>query len=121
MAQAVKGSRRYVSARRAEQARQTRREIIAAAHRLLVEQGYTAATISAVAQEAGVALQTIYTAVGNKRALLRAVIESAIAGDDPPPSSNDSATRSTARRTRGNACAVGTLTAAALRVNRRDA
>ena len=84
MAQAVKGSRRYVSARRAEQARQTRREIIAAAHRLLVEQGYTAATISAVAQEAGVALQTIYTAVGNKRALLRAVIESAVAGDDPP-------------------------------------
>jgi AcrR family transcriptional regulator len=84
MAQAVKVSRRYVSATRAEQARQTRREIIAAAHRLLVEQGYKAATIGAVAQEAGVALQTIYTAVGNKRALLRAVIESAVAGDDAP-------------------------------------
>jgi AcrR family transcriptional regulator len=84
MVQAVKGARRYVSPKRAERARQTRREIIAAAQRLLVERGYSATAIEAVAQEAGVALQTIYTAVGNKRALLWAVVESAVAGDDAP-------------------------------------
>lgn len=84
MARAVKSTRRYVSPRREEQARRTRREIVAAAHRLLVDRGYPATTIEAVAQQAGVAVQTIYSAVGNKRALLWAVLENAVAGDDAP-------------------------------------
>ena len=84
MARPDKATRRYVSPKREEQARQTRRDIVAAAHRLLVERGYAATTIEAVAEEAGVAVQTIYAAVGNKRALLWAVLEEAVAGDDAP-------------------------------------
>jgi AcrR family transcriptional regulator len=84
MSSPVKKDRRYVSARRAEQARQTRREIVAAAHRLLVDRGYPGTTIEAIAEEAGVAIQTIYSAVGNKRAVLWAVLDTAVAGDDAP-------------------------------------
>lgn len=84
MAAVVKTTRRYVSPKRQEQARQTRRDIVAAAHRLLVERGYPATTIEAIADEAGVAIQTIYAAVGNKRAVLWAALETSVAGDDAP-------------------------------------
>ena len=86
MGHPVKGTRRYASLKRDEQARQTRREIVAAAHRLLLDRGYPATTIELIAQEAGVAIQTIYSSVGNKRALLWAVLETRVAGDDAPRS-----------------------------------
>lgn len=84
MGRAVKGTRRYVSAKREEQARQTRREIVATAHRLFVAGGYPATTIELIAQEAGVAIQTIYSSIGNKREVLWAVLETQVAGDDAP-------------------------------------
>lgn len=37
-----------------------------------------------IAREAGVAIQTVYVSVGNKRALLWSVLETAVAGDDAP-------------------------------------
>lgn len=83
MADGVK-TRRYVSPRRDEQARETRRQIIRSAKRLFVDRGYGAARIEDIAGEAGVAVQTIYSAVGNKRDLLWAVLETAVAGDDEP-------------------------------------
>jgi AcrR family transcriptional regulator len=84
MSGAVKGTRRYVSARREQQAHQTRHEIIEAAHRLFVEHGYPATTIELIAREAGVAIQTIYSSIGTKRAVLWAVLEIRVAGDDAP-------------------------------------
>lgn len=84
MVRAVKGTRKYVSAKRDEQARRTRQDIIEAAHRLFVERGYPATTIELIAEEAEVAVQTIYSSVGNKRALLWAVLEVRAAGDDAP-------------------------------------
>lgn len=84
MPSTVKRGRRYVSTKRAEQARQTRREILAAAHRLLVDRGYPGTTIEAIAEEAGVAIQTLYSAVGNKQAILWEVLGTAVAGDDAP-------------------------------------
>ena len=85
MAQDVKRTRRrYVSPKRQEQARRTRRDIVVAARGLLVERGYATTTIEAIAADAGVAVQTIYSAVGNKRAVLWAVLETAVAGDDAP-------------------------------------
>jgi TetR/AcrR family transcriptional regulator, regulator of autoinduction and epiphytic fitness len=86
MGSAVKGTRRYVSAKREEQARQTRREIVETAHRLFVARGYPATTIELIAQEAGVAIQTMYSSVGNKRDVLWAVLETRVAGDDAPRS-----------------------------------
>lgn len=76
--------RPYASAKRDAQARETRAAILAAALELFVASGYTATTIQAIADEAGVAVQTVYAVFGNKRELLRQLIESSVAGDDEP-------------------------------------
>ena len=76
--------RSYSSAKREAQARATRRSILDAAHELFVAGGYAATTIQAIAERAGVAVQTVYAVFGNKRELLRQLIESAITGDDEP-------------------------------------
>jgi len=68
MPKAVK--RRYASARRDEQAHETRLRIIGAARELFVTKGYGRTTLVAIAQEAGVAVETVYAAFGNKAALL---------------------------------------------------
>jgi AcrR family transcriptional regulator len=78
--------RKYSSAKREAQARETRRSILDAAHELFVTTGYAATTIQAIAERGGVAVQTVYAVFGNKRELLRQLIESAITGvDDPRP------------------------------------
>jgi TetR/AcrR family transcriptional regulator of autoinduction and epiphytic fitness len=74
--------RRYESGRRQEQARQTRHAILVAAGRLFVEPGYAATPLTAVASEAGVAVQTVYAIFGNKRQLLSALVDVTVAGDD---------------------------------------
>jgi TetR/AcrR family transcriptional regulator of autoinduction and epiphytic fitness len=80
----VSVKRPYSSAKREAQARETRRSILEAAGALFVDTGYTATTIQAVAEQAGVAVQTVYAVFGNKRELLRQLIENAITGDDKP-------------------------------------
>jgi TetR/AcrR family transcriptional regulator, regulator of autoinduction and epiphytic fitness len=75
-------NRRYVSPRRQEQARQTRRVILDAAAKLFVEPGYAATPLTAVAAEAGVAVQTVYAVFGNKRQLLSDLVDVTLAGDD---------------------------------------
>lgn len=74
--------RSYSSAKRKAQARETRRSILDAARELFVASGYAATTIQAIAEQAGVAVQTVYAVFGNKRELLRQLIESTITGDD---------------------------------------
>ena len=69
---------------RAARARDTRRRVIDAALRLFVEQGYLPTTMSAIAQEAGVAVQTLYLAFGSKSSILSAALDVAIVGDDAP-------------------------------------
>jgi AcrR family transcriptional regulator len=69
---------------RAARARETRRRIIDAALRLFVEQGYLPTTMSAIAREAGVAVQTLYLAFGSKASILSAALDFAIVGDDAP-------------------------------------
>jgi AcrR family transcriptional regulator len=84
MSRPVKTTRRYDSAGRQEQARQTRREVLAAARELFLERGYAATTMADVAGSAGVAVQTVYSAVGGKAALLKEVFDTSIVGDDQP-------------------------------------
>ena len=79
---AVTVNRRYVSPRRQEQARQTRRAILDAAAKLFVDPGYAAAPLTAVAAEAGVAVQTVYAVFGSKRQLLSDLVDVTLAGDD---------------------------------------
>jgi TetR/AcrR family transcriptional regulator, regulator of autoinduction and epiphytic fitness len=75
-------TRAYVSPRRAEQAKATRRAILDAARRLFLSNGYGPTSISAVAEEAGVAVQTVYAVFGNKRQLVIELVENAVTGDD---------------------------------------
>ncbi|HUN38222.1 MAG TPA: helix-turn-helix domain-containing protein [Trebonia sp.] len=75
--------------KRAEQASQTRRKIIAAAGELFVEQGYAATTLQQVADRAGVAVQTIYFVFRNKRTLLKELADVTVAGDDEPVATMD--------------------------------
>jgi TetR/AcrR family transcriptional regulator, regulator of autoinduction and epiphytic fitness len=74
--------RRYESRQRQEQAAQTRRAILAAAGKLFVDPGYAATPLTAIAAEAGVAIQTVYKVFGTKKALLSALVDVSIAGDD---------------------------------------
>ena len=81
--------RNYDSSGRREQARQTRRSIVEAAGRLFTSGGYGATTLQQIADEAGVAVQTLYATFGNKAALLEELLDTFIAGDDTPVAVND--------------------------------
>ena len=76
--------RPYSSPRRSAQARETRRSVLEAALKLFIAHGYAATTIQTIADEAGVAVQTVYAAFGSKRELMRQLIETSITGDDDP-------------------------------------
>ncbi len=73
---------RYHSPLRARQAAETRQAIISAATKLFRERGWTATTLPMIAAEAGTAVDTIYSTFGTKSALMMAVIDVAIVGDD---------------------------------------
>lgn len=65
-----------------EERRATRQRVLAASQRLFVQKGYTATTIDDIADEAGVAIQTVYKAGTSKAELLQRVVEVVVAGDD---------------------------------------
>jgi AcrR family transcriptional regulator len=67
---------------RRERADQTRARMIEAAYRLFMRDGYAATTMQAVAEEAGVAVQTVYFTFRTKAGLLREVDTRAIPGGD---------------------------------------
>ena len=84
MSPPVKPRRRYDSTRRQEQARDNRRAVLQAARQLFLDHGFAATTMPAIASAAGVSVQTVYNAFGNKPRLAKAVFDVAIAGDDEP-------------------------------------
>jgi AcrR family transcriptional regulator len=57
---------------------------VAAAGRLFIRDGYAATTLQQIADEAGVAVQTVYFHFGNKRTVLKEVTDVATVGDDQP-------------------------------------
>jgi AcrR family transcriptional regulator len=73
---------RYHSPLRAKQAAETRQTIIRAATTLFRKRGWTATTLPMIATEAGVSVDTIYSTFGTKSALMMAVVDVAIVGDD---------------------------------------
>ena len=77
-------ARRYTSEIRDEQARRTRRAIVAAAHDLFLARGYAATTVDAIAQAAHVSRRTVFNSAGGKAALLKLAWDWAIVGDDEP-------------------------------------
>jgi AcrR family transcriptional regulator len=67
--------------RAAEERAETRRRVVDAARELFLERGYVATTMADIAREAGVALQSVYTAGQSKADLLHLVTDLAVAGD----------------------------------------
>lgn len=76
--------RPYHSPRRAAQARSTREAIRRAAHDLFVSDGYASTPITAIADEAEVAPQTIYSQFGSKAAIVKELLDVSIVGDEEP-------------------------------------
>lgn len=76
--------RHYHAPQRLAGARETRKRIIEAAGELFLTHGYAATAIRAVARAARVAEKTVYLQFETKSALLKAVVETAIVGDDEP-------------------------------------
>jgi AcrR family transcriptional regulator len=78
--------RRYDARRRRERADQERQatqlQVVKAARRLFLAKGYVATTVAEIAREAGVALQSVYSAGRSKADLLHLVTDLAVAGDD---------------------------------------
>jgi AcrR family transcriptional regulator len=81
----VKTKRSYDSARRQEQARQTRAAILDAARRRFLADGFAPTTIATLAADVGVSVDTIYKSFGGKPGLVRAICEQALAGEGPVP------------------------------------
>jgi AcrR family transcriptional regulator len=77
---AKKVVRSYYSLVRQRQADETRARIAAAARQLILNKGYEAATIEAIAREAGVAAPTVYAVFGSKRRILTELIDRAAFG-----------------------------------------
>jgi len=75
MADVVKRKRNYNASLRQEQAQMTRTRILDAASRLLTRGTYTGVTMEEIAQEAGVAYQTVYAVFGTKLQLAKQMIE----------------------------------------------
>ena len=88
---------------RKERARANRRRMVGAAYRLFCERGYSV-PLTAIATEAGVAVQTLYFTFHTKAALLGEVLEFAVLGDGQPlppheqPWFDEFAAESSARR-----------------------
>ena len=76
--------RPYDSPRRREQAAATRAAILDAALKLFEKQGYAATSVAAIAEEAGVALKTVYAVFGTKRGVLVALRSRLVRGSDDP-------------------------------------
>ena len=78
------GRRAYDSLRRTDQAQRTKTEIAQAARRLFTANGWAATTVREVAQEAGVAVPTVYAAYGSKTGLALALSDAADLAADLP-------------------------------------
>jgi AcrR family transcriptional regulator len=72
--------------RRGGQARTrlARRAVVDAARSLFLERGYVATTIEAVSEHADVPVSTVYRLFSSKLGILKALLDTSIAGDDEP-------------------------------------
>jgi AcrR family transcriptional regulator len=72
-----KAGRPYQSPRRARAAADTRATILATAMRLFLEHGYGSVTVHDIAQQAAIAVPTVYASTGGKAAILATLIDTA--------------------------------------------
>ncbi len=84
MATKTAAKRSYNSSRRNLQAAQTRDVVIRAAVSRFSDTGWAGTTLAAIAEEAGVSVETIYNGFGSKKGLLRAALDASVVGDTEP-------------------------------------
>jgi AcrR family transcriptional regulator len=82
--QAARARRAYRSPRRAQQAAETRADVVAAAVRLFGARGWAGTGMRDVARAAGVSVETVYAGFRSKGDLLLAAIDVAVVGDAEP-------------------------------------
>ncbi len=82
-ARVKRSKRRYDSSGRQTQARRSRETVLDAAERRFLDAGYAGTTLAAIAQEAGVSVETVYKAFGGKAGLVRAIYERGLTGRGP--------------------------------------
>jgi AcrR family transcriptional regulator len=75
--------------RRARKALANRRRMLDAAETLFIRDGYAATTMTAIADEADMAVQTLYAVFGTKRAILTELVDARVAGDEQAGSLRD--------------------------------
>jgi AcrR family transcriptional regulator len=81
----VKATRSYDASLRRQQARRNHDRIVEMAQRRFLRDGYGPTTISAIAEDAGVSVDTIYKSFGGKAGLIRALSARALEGAGPVP------------------------------------
>jgi AcrR family transcriptional regulator len=69
--------------------RLARRAVVSAARTLFVERGYAATTIEAISAESDVPVATVYRLFSSKLGILKALLDTSIAGDDRPEAVSD--------------------------------
>ncbi|MBF6202696.1 MULTISPECIES: TetR/AcrR family transcriptional regulator [Nocardia] len=74
---------------RAAKTSANRARMLGAARELFTTRGYTATTMKAIAEEAGMAVQTLYFTFATKRAILAELLDVEIAGDTEPVATLD--------------------------------
>ncbi|WP_406276079.1 TetR/AcrR family transcriptional regulator [Nocardia sp. NBC_00881] len=74
---------------RAAKTTANRAKMLAAARELFTTRGYTPTTMKAIADEAGMAVQTLYFTFATKRAILSELLDVEIAGDTEPVATID--------------------------------
>ena len=81
---AVKRKRKYESSLRRRQAEETRVRILDASESLFAERGYASTTMTAIAEAAGVAPDTVYATFSSKVGVLHRLLDARVGGDIEP-------------------------------------
>jgi len=80
----VKRERSAAGGRGQARTRFARRAVIDAAHTLFVERGYATTSIEVISALSDVPVATVYRLFSSKVGILKAVLDTSIAGDDQP-------------------------------------
>src|SRR6478752_4429018 len=80
MSDPARPRRSYDSSGRRARAAESRVRIVNAAAELFLKRGYVGTTVPAIADHAGVAVETVYRATPGKAGLLAAAVQAALAG-----------------------------------------
>ena len=84
MTEPVKRDSPSTSGRGQARTRFARRAVVDAARALFLERGYVATTIEAISEHADVPSATVYRLFSSKLGILKALLDTSIAGDDQP-------------------------------------